>query len=172
MGIDNMTSRPRWMANDGSEQKERLPVALQDGYIGADEMSLADLVRLSAEFAKRLEFVSTHDAGTEQWDRWFRLDEALVLADIAVADIEGWRAAFLLQVDLASLDQRAEKDLQEHASRLDQRIVDWRQALSMFGQTGKNGVQADQAPAKPPACRKRLAQPIDRAPRRVLFDPR
>ena len=133
MGIDNMTSRPRWMANDGSEQKERLPVALQDGYIGADEMSLADLVRLSAEFAKRLEFVSTHDAGTEQWDRWFRLDEALVLADIAVADIEGWRAAFLLQVDLASLDQRAEKDLQEHASRLDQRIVDWRQALSMFG---------------------------------------
>lgn len=99
-----MNARPRWQANAGTEQRQRIPATLADTHVGVDERGLPDFVDAGAAFARRLRFVEESGRADGRWDRWFDMDEAFVLARIAAVDPERLRAEFLRAVDAASVE--------------------------------------------------------------------
>lgn len=93
--------------SDGTEQRERFPAALEEGYFHVDETPFEHLVEMSAGLAARLRFVDLNLREEGTWRDMFASDESLVLARIASVDRRALQSAFLRQADSAPPAQLA-----------------------------------------------------------------
>ena len=93
----------------GTRQSQRLAAALRPGFVLPDELTLAERIRATLEFANRLAFVDAQGQAAGHWGQALERDEAVILADIAGYPIEQQQAAFMAGLDsepLASLMSR------------------------------------------------------------------
>jgi len=124
-----VNSRPRWQANPGTSQNERLPAALDPSdsrYFRADERSLSDLVESAATASRHLVFRDLRNRDDGRWDRWFEKDEALVLARIVSVDVERLREEFL-----NAFESSPSTLLSLRILALAHRIDEWHRALAV-----------------------------------------
>jgi hypothetical protein len=122
-------SRPRWQANPGTSQNERLPVALDPSdsrYFRVDERTLPDLVENAATASRHLVFRDLRNRDGGRWDRWFEKDEAFVLARIVSVDVERLREEFL-----NALEASPHALLTLRILALAHRIDEWHRALAV-----------------------------------------
>lgn len=72
----------RTIITDGTAQQQRLPAALQSGYINVDEMSQEMLLSFSAHFAEALTYYGLDNRAQGTWEGLFAANEAVVMAHI------------------------------------------------------------------------------------------
>lgn len=124
-----MSSRPRWQANPGTAQNERLPAALDPSdsrYFRVDERTLSDLVENAATASRHLVFRDLRNRDVGRWDRWFEKNEAFVLARIVSVDVERLREEFL-----NALEASPHALLTLRILALAHRIDEWHRALAV-----------------------------------------
>ena len=92
---------------DGTQQDERAPPALQEGWFHVDELRLEDRVAMSAGLASQLTFYDLQHRPAGTWGEMFADDEALVLARIMSVDRAALQARFLRHFDAAPLEHLA-----------------------------------------------------------------
>lgn len=92
---------------DGTQQDERAPPALQEGWFRVDELRLEDRVAMSAGLASQLNFFDLQHRPAGTWGEMFADDEALVLARIMSIDRAALQARFLRHFDAAPLEHLA-----------------------------------------------------------------
>ena len=93
--------------NDGTDQHQRLPAALDARMFGVDETGFAERVAMSATLAAHLRFVSLSGHDKDDWQPFFDNDESLVLARIAAFDLDAMQQALVRDLETASLPQLA-----------------------------------------------------------------
>jgi hypothetical protein len=67
---------------DGTAQPDRFPAPLGEGYFAVDEMSLADLISMSAEIASNIRY-DPEASSVESWADLYVEEPAFVLAELA-----------------------------------------------------------------------------------------
>ncbi len=154
-----MSSTPRWQANPGTSQKQRLPPALGAGYFRVDERSLPDFVETSAALARHLAFFDLRNHSDGHWGSWFDFDEAFVLARIAGIDVERLGAEFLRVVDDSATELRVLRVL-----ALAHRIDDWYKALKVVDQPAGMAMCAQIRHLVERRLGGQLARTLERAP--------
>ena len=92
---------------DGTQQDERAPPALQEGWFRVDELRLEDRVAMSAGMASQLTFYDLQHRPAGTWGEMFADDEALALARIMSIDRAALQARFLRHFDAAPLEHLA-----------------------------------------------------------------
>ena len=92
---------------DGTQQDQRAPAALQEGWFRVDELRLEDRVAMSAGLASQLTFFDLQHRPAGTWGEMFADDEAMVLARIMSIDIASLQARFLRHFDAAPLEHLA-----------------------------------------------------------------
>lgn len=97
---------------DGTQQDERAPPALQEGWFRVDELRLEDRVAMSAGLASQLTFYDLQQRPAGTWGEMFADDEALVLARIMSIDRAALQARFLRHFDAAPLQHLATQVVQ------------------------------------------------------------
>lgn len=85
---------------DGTEQNDRFPSPLKDGYFNADELSFEDLLALSTEFAFQLSFYNLNNERDGNWSEFFTSDEAVIAAIILCVDTRRIEAEFLRLMEM------------------------------------------------------------------------
>jgi hypothetical protein len=93
--------------SDGTQQTDRFPAALQEGYFRVDELRFEDRVALSADLAAQLDFHDLELQRSGTWAEMFGSDEALALARIMSVDVAALQARFMRDVDTAPTHQLA-----------------------------------------------------------------
>ncbi len=111
--------------NDGTDQRQRLPSALDEHLFGVDEQGFAERVTMAAALARQLRFVSLSGNDQDDWGRFFDNDESLVLARIAAFDLDAMQCVLVRELESAPLAQLADQ-MAGHARLLD----GWWSALS------------------------------------------
>ena len=114
---------------DGTGQGERFPAALREGYFNVDEMTFADLIAMSAEFAAKLRFYNSSNEPDGNWAELFAKDETVVMAMILTVNLKREEAAFLRLLTGDDEDAPVAAIL-EQATRID----DWYRRLNVSGQ--------------------------------------
>ncbi len=79
---------------DGTSQADRFPMALQSGYIQADEMRFEDLLALGADYSYLLKFIDRHNRPGQSWAPFFTADALVLFARILAMDLQKIEAAF------------------------------------------------------------------------------
>lgn len=120
---------PNWRANPGTHQRQRVPASLADGAVGVDERALPDFVEDAVGLARRLRFDGGMGQDDGRWDRWFNVDEALVLARIAAAAVRQPGVALAHTAAEGALDL-----LLLDIAREAQRVDEWHGALRVMGE--------------------------------------
>ncbi len=120
---------PIWRANPGTRQRQRALVALADDAVGADERALPDFVQDAVGLARRLRFTGGAGRDDGRWDRWFNVDEALVLARIAAEAPVPSGAALAQPAAEGSAD-----GLLLEIARAAQCVDEWHLALRVMGE--------------------------------------
>jgi len=121
---------------DGTAQRDRLPGALADGYIRPDEMTVADLVTLTARLADNLRFeprkgsgrfrTSRADgSGGDDWSDLYAGQPVVVLAEMVSLDVPTERVR--LQ-GLGEVDERARA-----VNHLGEQLLHWSHSLGRRG---------------------------------------
>jgi len=72
----------------GSCQRERLPVALEEGYVLVDEMSFESLIVMARDIASQLKFYGSNTAEAGTWDKLFNDNEVVIMAMISTINCE------------------------------------------------------------------------------------
>ena len=109
---------------DGTDQRHRLPQALQDGYFNVDEQSFEALLTMSAQFASALNFFDLDNQKKGTWAALFAPDETVILAAILSTDLKQLEANYLHHERLGAKNQ------QRYIHQLAARIDEWFKALS------------------------------------------
>jgi hypothetical protein len=129
-----------WGSGDGTAQHDRFPPAFGDGYFRPDEMSFADLLSLSAEYASKLHFYNADKARglgrgdmldkarDGNWSDLFSADEAVVMAQILSTDVNRLESACLEQFD------RHPREAADFIYQLAKRMDAWLQVLTAVDQ--------------------------------------
>ncbi|MFN8993159.1 MAG: hypothetical protein ACK5X3_05760, partial [Pseudomonadota bacterium] len=120
---------PIWRANPGTQHGRRAPAALADDSVQVDERVLPDFVEDAAALARRLRFAGDLGQDAGRWDRWFNVDEALVLARIAAREPQPSAARLVQPGEDGSLDGLL-LDIALAAQRIDQ----WHSALKVIAE--------------------------------------
>lgn len=89
----------------GTEQSERLPVALKPGYIAPDEFSLAQRLRMAYGLARQLHFVDSSAQHAGHWGQALASDESVMLADLAAYPIDTTIARFIEALSWTGIEQ-------------------------------------------------------------------
>lgn len=122
--------------NDGTDQRDRLPAALDTRLFGVDETGFAERVAMSAALAAELRFVNLNGHDSGDWGRLFDNDESLVLARIAAFDLEAMQRTLVRDAEAATLHELADR-VAEHARLLD----GWWTALARSEQPAPRAVR-------------------------------
>jgi len=91
----------------GTEQGERFPAALAEGYFQVDELPFEHRVAMTATLAQHLRFVDLDNREAGDWGAMFASDVTLVLARIASIDLRVLQNAFLHDAETAPLESLA-----------------------------------------------------------------
>lgn len=89
----------------GTEQSDRLPLALQPGYFSPDEFSLAQRLRMSYGLARELHFVNSSAQHAGHWGQLLAGDESVMLADLAAYPIDATIARFLAALPWTGIER-------------------------------------------------------------------
>ena len=89
----------------GTEQSDRLPLALKPGYIVPDEFSLAQRLRMAYGLARELHFLDSSAQRVGHWGQALACDESVMLADLAAYPIDATIARFLGTLTWSDVEQ-------------------------------------------------------------------
>jgi len=92
--------------SDGTDQSQRLPVALAPDYFCVDELTLEQRVSMSAAHAARLQFFDLTNRPAGSWRELFDDDAALVMARIISIDTRALQRQFAGDLAVAAPAQR------------------------------------------------------------------
>jgi hypothetical protein len=92
--------------SDGTDQSQRLPVALAPGYFKVDELTFEQRVSMSAAHAARLHFYDLTNQPAGSWRELFDNDAALVMARIISIDARTLERQFARDLMAAAAPQR------------------------------------------------------------------
>ncbi len=77
--------------NKGSSQETRKNIALRENYISIDERSMLDLVQLTLDYSKNIDFYGPQDTVISKWKSFLLNDPAFILSMIATTDIKKYQ---------------------------------------------------------------------------------
>src|SRR5262245_33292160 len=92
---------------DGTQQNDRFPAALQEGYFRVDELDFDDRVAMSAALGAQLTFFDLQRMPSGTWGEMFAADEALALARIMSLESPALQRQFLHGFEAAPLEKLA-----------------------------------------------------------------
>ena len=110
----------------GTDQRQRFPVALEDGAFQVDATRLDERLAMTGRLARQLLFFDLQDREAGDWGELFLGDESCVLARILATDLEAKLAEFLR--DLRKPNNRAV--LAAHVVELALEIDLWYKSLA------------------------------------------
>jgi hypothetical protein len=84
------------ISEKGTSQDERMPAALKEGYINADERLFSDFLAMAAEYAPVIRFFNLADEPYGDWEPFFTSDEAFIIALILATDLARKESEFFL----------------------------------------------------------------------------
>jgi hypothetical protein len=127
---------------EGLGQRQRMPAALAAHYIDVDELSLAQLLALTRDYADLVHFAENGAdlPNTGTWKPYFSGDETMVMADILATRLQHARADFdvLLENALAGRAVPGEPVLREQLPtyalyQLTKKLDHWSEVLHLQG---------------------------------------
>ena len=108
----------------GTAQSERQPLAQQPDYVQIDEKSFADWIVFARDYARFVKYYNHTNAPDGDWTEFWSANPAIVLANLAAAPVDDFRAASrTLFIELQKLEYQdgspaSELHLREHFNHL------------------------------------------------------